>query len=126
MNEAYLDEDIVTIQTPLYIADVTSSVRFNIEDHGLKLQGKTKANIMGFYNPIPPFKREHDYPVLCLVYKKPREDNSKIYVTYYNDNEDVSIPIEWIWFRILNLLMISWNMHSMGFWGFGRYVVWTK
>lgn len=76
------------------MVDVTTPVRFNIEEHGIKLLGKTKAHVMGFFNPIPPFKREHDYPVLCIVYKKPSENANVIHVKYYNDNEDVNIPIE--------------------------------
>jgi hypothetical protein len=94
MNDAYLSEDIVTAETPLFVADVTTPVRFNLEEHGIKLLGKTKANIMGFYNPIPSFKREHDYPVLCIVFKRPRTAPNTIHVEYFNDNQDVIIDIQ--------------------------------
>lgn len=94
LNSAYLEEDIVTSETPLFIADVTTSVRFNLDEKGIKLMGKTKANIMGFFNPIPTFKREHEYPVLCVVYKRPSIDNETSIVDYYKDNDNVSIEIE--------------------------------
>ena len=71
--------------------DVTTPVRFAMDDTGLKLQGKTKSNVMGFYNPIPDFMQEHDHPTLCIIYKRPLLNPDHVYVTYYRDNEDVSI-----------------------------------
>jgi len=53
------------------VADVTLAVRFALDPntggvHFPRMQ--TKQNIMGFYNPIPPFKRDYDNPVLCVIY----------------------------------------------------------
>lgn len=54
---------------PYGVCDVTIPLRFSLEANGLTLEKmKTKENIIGFYNPIPPFKIEHDYPVLCILY----------------------------------------------------------
>jgi hypothetical protein len=36
-NELYLEEDIVTIDTPIFISDVTTPVRFNMDENGLTL-----------------------------------------------------------------------------------------
>lgn len=49
---------------------------------------RTKENILGFYNPIPPFKLEHDCPVLCIIYKKPSEGDV-VHINYYRDDEEV-------------------------------------
>jgi hypothetical protein len=59
------------------------------------LQGsKTKENIMGFFNPMPAFMKEHDTPVLCIVYKKPQEQGETIFISYFKDDEDVDINIQ--------------------------------
>lgn len=48
---------------PDFIADVTIFARFALDEKGLLLKCKsTKTDIMGFFNPIPPFMREHAYP----------------------------------------------------------------
>ena len=45
---------------PFGIADVTIPLRFCLDETGLKIvRMKTKSNIIGFYNPIPPFQEEH-------------------------------------------------------------------
>ena len=53
------------------MADVTLAIRFSLEPSvpGLLIpRMTTKQNLMGFYNPIPPFKKEYENPVLCIVY----------------------------------------------------------
>ncbi len=81
---------------PFQICDVTVAVRFATEpESGLHLQpGKTKENILGFYNPIPAFMPEHEHPVLCIVYKRPLlEGNDSVHVEYFADHEEVKLPI---------------------------------
>ena len=54
---------------PEFVSDVTVFLRFILEEKGLHVKCKTTKNdIMGFFNPIPPFMKEHDYPYLCIVY----------------------------------------------------------
>lgn len=61
----------VSIDVPYGICDVTLTLRFMLEENGLVIESmNTKENLIGFYNPIPPFKIEHDYPVLCVVCKR--------------------------------------------------------
>lgn len=84
----------MTSQVPNFIVDVTTPVRFNLDDAGLKLMGKTKSSIMGFYNPIPEFMTEHDHPVLCIIYKKSTGNDQVLHVKYFNDSEDVFIPLD--------------------------------
>jgi len=76
---------------PYGICDVTIPIWFSLEANGLLLEkSKTKENILGFYNPIPPFKLEHDFPVLCIIYSVGGE-NDTVHVNYYNDEEEVMI-----------------------------------
>jgi hypothetical protein len=89
-------DDSVAIDMPYCVSDVTVAIRFALEKQGLLLEKmKTKENLLGFFNPIPPFKNEHDHPVLCLIYKKPIEQGQDtIYVKYFNDDEEVKIVVE--------------------------------
>ena len=79
------------------MADVTIALRFALEvaTGGLHLEKmRTKQNLLGFYNPIPPFKQ--DKPVLCIVYvlngdpMRLREQDM-VHVDYFNDREEVRI-----------------------------------
>ena len=46
---------------------MTVGLRFALDQSGLLIpRMQTKQNLMGFYNPIPPFKKE--LPVLCVIY----------------------------------------------------------
>jgi hypothetical protein len=51
--------------------------------------------LLGFYNPIPPFKQES--PVLCIVYVLNAQDpmmlreQDLVHVDYFNDREEVKI-----------------------------------
>lgn len=84
----------VVMDMPYAICDVTIPLRFSLESNGLVLEKmKTKENIMGFFNPIPPFKLEYDYPVLCIIYKKPSEGDV-VHIDYFNDDEEVKILID--------------------------------
>ena len=88
---------------PYCVADVTLALRFALDAnigglHLMKMQ--TKQNIMGFYNPIPPFKQEYDTPVLCIVYvlnasdpERPQERDI-IHIDYFKDHQEVKIVIE--------------------------------
>ena len=59
---------------------------------------RTKENLMGFYNLIPPFV-QNQQKVLCIIYAKGNgvdlidldNPNTKIYVGYYSDQEEVKI-----------------------------------
>ena len=76
------------------MCDVTVSIRFVLEKNGLYLLGKkTKESIIGFYNPIPQFLREHKSPTLCIIYQKPNEGEN-IYIEYFKDSEPVKLEIE--------------------------------
>jgi len=48
---------------------------------------------MGFYNPIPPFKKEYETPVLCIVYSKPSQEGeeSQNIVQFFSDRSEVKI-----------------------------------
>jgi len=60
---------------------------------------------MGFYNPIPPFKREYENPVLCLIYTLgeplPEGLNAdaaalaphQLHIDYFNDRQEVKILV---------------------------------
>lgn len=95
------DSDSVASNDPYCVADVTIAVRFAMDPavgglHLVKMQ--TKQNIMGFYNPIPPFRKESDTPVLCLVYVLNSQDparltNDAIHVDYYSDQSEVKLLI---------------------------------
>ncbi|CDW77329.1 UNKNOWN [Stylonychia lemnae] len=81
-------------EMPYGISDVTIPIRFSLEPNGLTLEKmKTKENILGFFNPIPPFRMEHDNPVLCIIYKR-QEESDTIRVSYYSDDEEVKILID--------------------------------
>jgi hypothetical protein len=66
---------------------------------------QTKQNLLGFYNPIPPFKREYENPVLCLVYTlgEPLPEGfyadlaarppQKLHIDYFNDRQEVKIVV---------------------------------
>lgn len=76
------------------MADVTIAIRFamDVPSGGLHLEKmRTKQNLLGFYNPIPPFKQEQ--PVLCVVYVLNRAQD-EIHIDYYNDREEVKIGIQ--------------------------------
>ena len=67
----------VVANNPYGVVDVTIPLRFMLDTSTESLhieKMKTKQNIMGFYNPIPPFKKEYDHPVLCIVYVKNAQD----------------------------------------------------
>ena len=69
---------------PYGICDVTVPIRFCLDANGLKLESmSTKENLLGFYNPIPKFRPEHEYPVLCIIYKEGLE--GPIHINYYSD-----------------------------------------
>jgi hypothetical protein len=83
---------------PDYIADVTIFARFALDDKGLTLKCKnTKSDIMGFFNPIPPFMMGHEHPSLCIVYKKKgsREEGYRnvVHIDYFKDKQDVIIEL---------------------------------
>ena len=93
---------------PACVADVTLGVRFSLDSTvpGLFIpKMQTKQNLLGFYNPIPPFKREYENPVLCLVYTlgepllegfnadlaaKPPQN---LHIDYFNDRQEVKIIV---------------------------------
>jgi hypothetical protein len=78
----------VAVEMPYGICDVTIPIRFSLDDEGLRIESmKTKENLMGFYNPIPPFKEEHNHPVLCIIYTRPNIDPETYHIEYYNDTE---------------------------------------
>ena len=86
------EHDSTVSNDPYCVADVTIAIRFNLEHAGVHLQKmKTKSNIMGFYNPIPPFKKEYDTPVLCVVYMRNSED--VVHIDYFSDREEVKILV---------------------------------
>ena len=88
------------------MADVTLGIRFSLDSTlpGLFIpKMQTKQNLLGFYNPIPPFKRGYDNPVLCLVYtlgeRLPEGVNEdlaaepprNLYKHYFSDRQEVKI-----------------------------------
>lgn len=88
-------DDSIALDMPFCISDVTIPVRFALDENGLILEKmKTKENILGFFNPIPPFKEEHDHPVLCIVYRKPAQDPDTFHINYYSDSEEVKILLD--------------------------------
>ena len=56
---------------------------------------------MGFYNPIPPFKREYENPVFCVIYtlneRAPDANNflppQKLFIDYFSDRQEVRIVV---------------------------------
>ncbi len=81
----------VTVDMPYAVCDVTISLRFMQDENGLVIENmNTKENLIGFFNPIPPFKLEHDYPVLCVIYMK-TSVNDEVHIQYFNDSEEVRI-----------------------------------
>lgn len=66
--------DSISNNDPYCMADVTVAIWFALDAQkgGLHLQKmSTKTNIMGFYNPIPPYLVDNEHPVLCIIYKEP-------------------------------------------------------
>jgi hypothetical protein len=63
----------------------------------------TKSNLMGFYNPIPPFKKEYDSPVFCLIYTlgeplpegdiQVRPPPKELHIKYFTDRQEVKILV---------------------------------
>lgn len=67
---------MIDMRLPKYMCDVTIAVRFALDTRAtgdkpvLKVHGRsTKANVIGFYNPIPPVLKEHANPCFGIVYK---------------------------------------------------------
>ena len=78
-------------RTPHFMLDVTIPIRFALDKGKLHLQKMaSKQNLVGFFNPIPPFKREADRPVLCVIYTL-NNDPSKVWICYYSDKAEVII-----------------------------------
>jgi hypothetical protein len=85
--------DSVVPNEPFCVADVTLALRFALEPskHGLVLERmNTKQHILGFYNPIPPFKQESDHPVLCVIYSLNARDDL-VQISYFRDIQEVKI-----------------------------------
>mmetsp|Transcript_19466 Transcript_19466/g.18582 ORF Transcript_19466/g.18582 Transcript_19466/m.18582 type:complete len:200 (+) Transcript_19466:1906-2505(+) len=81
---------------PKFICDVTIFCRFHLDQTGLNLKCKdTKNDVMGFFNPIPPFVVGHQTPHLCVIYKRGDgvELSNRITVQYFRDSDTVKIPI---------------------------------
>ena len=88
------EQDSIASNDPYCVADVTIALRFamDVAAGGLLLERmRTKQNLLGFYNPIPPFKQEQ--PVLCVVYVLNRAQD-EVHIGYYNDREEVKIGIQ--------------------------------
>jgi len=87
------EQDSIASNDPYCVADATIALRFamDVASGGLVLEKmRTKQNLLGFYNPIPPFKQES--PVLCVVYVL-NQAADVINISYYNDKEEVKIGI---------------------------------
>ena len=89
---------------PACVADVTLAIRFSLDPNlpGLYIpKMSTKQNLMGFFNPIPPFKKEYENPVLCLIYTigeampDPQRDvvAANLHITFYSDRQEVKILV---------------------------------
>eukprot|EP00347_Sterkiella_histriomuscorum_P020714 403336759 len=82
----------ISSEMPYGICDVTIPIRFGLEGKGVIFEKmRTKENILGFYNPIPPFKLEHDCPVLCIIFKRPAQNADQVYINYFRDDQNVEI-----------------------------------
>ena len=91
---------------PNLVCDVTIPVCYQLDPakdadsmQGLRLS-RSKQNIVGFYNPIPPcLPVEHRNPSLCVVYQvqvKTQDPNEKVYdimVKYFSEKEKVQILV---------------------------------
>ena len=89
---------------PFGVSDATIALRFALDVNAGGLyfpRMQTKQNIMGFYNPIPPFKKEYENPVLCVVYtlgeRAPSMGEGEfvapktLHIDYYSDKQEVKI-----------------------------------